>query len=169
MDKAQKETRFKHAVAANAGMLHKICRIYQDDATDREDLMQEIMLQLWTAFDTYRGESALGTWLYRVALNTAIMYFKKQKRRPDSSPMPEQFDAAYVGFDDTPEQQLAIFYQAVKQLDKLDKALVILYMEDQPYSEIALALGISEGSARTRMNRAKTKLKEIIKTLNYEY
>jgi RNA polymerase sigma factor (sigma-70 family) len=169
MDKVQKEIRFKQAIAAHKGMLHKICRIYQDDAIDREDLMQEIMLQLWTAFDTYRGESALGTWLYRVALNTAIMFFKKQQRRPDNSPLPEQFDAADTGYNDTPEQQLTVFYQAIKKLDKLDKALVILYMEDQPYSEIALTLGISEGNARTRMNRAKNRLKEIIKELKYEY
>lgn len=169
MDKVQKEARFKEAITAHKGMLHKICRIYQDDADDREDLIQEIMLQLWTALDTYRGESALGTWLYRVALNTAIMFFKKKQRRPDRSPLPEHFDAVEIAYNDTPERQLAVFYQAIKQLDKLDKALIILYMEDQPYSEIAVALGISEGNARTRMNRAKNRLKDIIKDLNYEY
>ncbi len=149
-------------------MLFKICRIYQDDPQDREDLLQEITLQLWHVFDTYRGESKISSWIYRVALNTAITYFKKQKRRPDSEPIPVNFDQP----DDTineKEEQLALFYKAIKQLDKIEKALIYLYMEDQPYEEIAKTLGITEVNARVRLNRIKNKLKEIIKKLNNEY
>ena len=73
-----KETLFMQTIMQNKGMLFKICRIYQDDADDRNDLLQEIILQLWRVFDSYRGESKITSWMYRVALNTAIVFFKKQ-------------------------------------------------------------------------------------------
>ena len=76
-----KETLFLQTIGQNKGMLFKICRIYQYDPQDRDDLLQEIVLQLWTVFDLYRGESKITSWMYRVALNTAITFFKKQKRR----------------------------------------------------------------------------------------
>lgn len=164
------ETLFLQLIEQNKGMLFKICRIYQDDPQDREDLLQEMTLQLWKVFDTYRGESKVTSWMYRVALNTAITFFKKQKRRPDSEQLPVNFDHA----DETAsaaekEEQLALFYKAVKQLDKVEKALIYLYMENQTYEEIARTLGISEVNARVRLNRIKNKLKEIIKKLNNEY
>jgi RNA polymerase sigma-70 factor (ECF subfamily) len=151
-------------------MLFKICRIYQDDAGDRDDLLQEIILQLWQVFDTYRSESKITSWMYRVALNTAIVFFKKQKRRPDSEQMPPGFDHA-----DEPsaagekEEQLALFYKAVRQLNKVEKALIYLYMEDRPYEEIAETLGISQVNVRVRLNRVKNKLKDIIKEFDHEY
>ncbi len=149
-------------------MLFKICRIYQDDAADSDDLLQEITLQLWLVFDTYRGESKISSWMYRVALNTAIVFFKKQKRRPDSEQLPENFDRPQeTSPANEKEEQLALFYKAVQQLDKIEKALIFLYMENRSYAEIASDLGISEGNLRVRLNRVKNKLKEIIK--NYEY
>jgi len=150
-------------------MLFKICRIYQDDADDRNDLLQEITLQLWTVFDTYRGESKLSSWMYRVALNTAIVFFKKQKCRPDSVQLPEGFDTPAELYTSEKEEQLAVFYTAVQQLDKVEKALIFLYMEDRPYEEIAASLGITQVNLRVRLNRVKNKLKEIIKKMNYEY
>lgn len=157
-------------ITQNKGMLFKICRIYQDDPQDQNDLLQEITLQLWRVFDTYRGESKITSWMYRVALNTAIVFFKKQKRRPDSVQMPEHFDRPEEPSAATEkEEQLVLFYKAVQKLDKVEKALIYLYMEDQPYAEIALALGISEGNVRVRLNRVKNKLKEIIKDFGYEH
>ena len=165
-----KETLFLQTIGQNKGMLFKICRIYQDDPQDRDDLLQEIILQLWTVFDSYRGESKITSWMYRVALNTAITFFKKQKRRPDSERLPESFDTQ----EEHPaagemEEQLALFYKAVQQLNKVEKALIYLYMEDQPYEEIAAALGISQVNVRVRLNRVKSKLKDIIKEISHEY
>ncbi len=165
-----KETRFLQLIGENKGILFKICKIYQDDPDDRNDLLQEMTLQLWLAFDSFRGESKFSSWMYRVALNTAIVFFKKQKRRPDSEQLPYQFDK-----EEEPsaagekEAQLAIFYKAVQQLGKVEKALIYLYMEDQPHKEIAASLGITEVNVRVRINRVKNKLKEIIKQMNYEY
>ena len=165
-----KQTQFLQRIGENKGILFKICKIYEDNAEDRDDLLQEMILQLWIAYDSFRGESKFSSWMYRVALNTAIVFFKRQKRRPDDVPLhydmeqPEELSNA-----GEKEEQLAVFYKAVRQLSKVEKALIYLYMEDQPYNEIAAHLGITEGNLRVRLNRVKNKLKEIIKEMNYEY
>lgn len=165
-----KETLFLETIDQNKGMLFKICKIYQDDPRDQDDLMQEIILQLWVVFDSFRGESKLSSWIYRVALNTAIIFFKKQKRRPDSEQLSPTFDRQQeTCANGEKEEQLAVFYKAVKRLDKVEKALIFLYMENRPYPEIAASLGITEVNMRVRLNRVKTKLKELIKKMNYEY
>ncbi len=165
-----KQTQFLQLIGENKGILFKICKIYQEDADDRNDLLQEMTLQLWLAFDSFRGESKFSTWMYRVALNSAIVFFKKQKRRPDDQPLHHDFDPPEeLSPAGEKEEQLAIFYKAVQQLGKVEKALIYLYMEDQPYGEIASHLGITEINVRVRLNRVKNKLKEIIKKMNYEY
>ncbi|MGZ3767850.1 MAG: RNA polymerase sigma factor [Mucilaginibacter sp.] len=165
-----KQTQFLGLIEEHKGILFKICKVYQDDADDRNDLLQEMTLQLWLAFDSFRGESKFSSWMYRVALNTAIAFFKKQKRRPDDQPLHQDFDRAdELSHASEKEEKLAVFYKAVQQLGKVEKALIYLYMEDQPYADIASHLGITEVNVRVRLNRVKNKLKEIIKTMNYEY
>ncbi|MES2060648.1 MAG: RNA polymerase sigma factor [Bacteroidota bacterium] len=164
------EARFIQLIEEHKAMLFKICRIYQDDEADRDDLMQEMILQLWVAFGSFQGRSKFSTWMYRVALNTAIVFFRKQKRRPDSEQLPDKLDHLQAEATDTEkDEQLALFYKAIQQLNKVEKALIFLYMEDQPYEDIALNLGISEINVRVRLNRTKNKLKEIVKSMNYEY
>lgn len=165
-----KEPRFIQLIEEHKGLLFKICRVYQNDADDRDDLMQEMILQLWLGFDSFKGESKFSTWMYRVALNTAIVFFKKQKRRPDSEQLPDTLDHLAAEVTDTlQDQQLTLFYKAIQQLTKVEKALIFLYMEDQAYEDIAFNLGISEVNVRVRLNRTKNKLKEIVKSMNYEY
>ncbi|HEX6427781.1 MAG TPA: sigma-70 family RNA polymerase sigma factor [Niastella sp.] len=165
-----KEARFLQQMEMHNGILYKICRIYQDNAEDRHDLLQEIMLQLWLSYDSFRGDSQFSSWMYRVAFNTAIVFFKKEKRRQDI------FDAA--SYNNLPEElhtvreqeeQLKIFYKAVQKLNKVEKALIFLYMEGQPVKEIAIILGITPLNVRVRLNRTKDKLKYIIKTMGYEF
>jgi RNA polymerase sigma-70 factor (ECF subfamily) len=165
-----KQIQFLQLIGENKGILFKICKIYQDNAEDRDDLLQEMTLQLWLAFDSFRGESKFTSWMYRVALNTAIVFFKKQKRRPDNQTLPQNFDKAQeLSIGDEKEEKLVLFYQAVQQLGRLEKALIYLYMEDQPYDEIAAHLGITSLNVRVRLSRVKSKLKEIIKQMNYEF
>lgn len=147
----------------NQNIVHKICRLYTNDADSHNDLFQEITIQLWKAFPKFRGDSKFSTWMYRVGLNTAITLYRKSKRSVDT----QNFDA--VGFkitadeyDDTVEVQLKLMYDAVKQLNDIDKALVFLYLEDKNYSEIAETLGITEVNARVKMNRIKEKLRTIL-------
>jgi RNA polymerase sigma factor (sigma-70 family) len=164
------EANFMQLISQNKGILFKICRIYLEDVNDREDLLQEMILQLWRGFHSFKGDSKFSSWMYRVALNTAIAFFKKQKRRPDSEQLPLNFDPAdEPGNSSEKEEQLALFYKAVQQLNKVEKALIFLYMENQPHDEIAANLGITTINVRVRLNRIKNRLKDIIKQLSDEH
>jgi RNA polymerase sigma-70 factor (ECF subfamily) len=143
--------------------VHKICRIYTNDPDSHKDLFQEITIQLWKAYPKFRGDSKFSTWMYRVALNTAITLYRKSARQPKT----QDYDSVHFkikaeAYDDTTEQQLSIMYAAVRELNDIDKALVFLYLEDKNYREIAETLGISEVNARVKMNRIKKKLRNIL-------
>lgn len=138
-----------------------------DNPDDQQDLFQEIVCQLWKAYGTFKGESQFSTWMYRVAVNTSIIFLKKEKRKVDRYEIvsenikEEESDAAVK------ENQLAHFYRAVQELDKIDKAIIFYQLEGFSHKEIGGNLGISEGNARVKLNRAKEKLREIIKNQGY--
>ena len=165
-----KEARFLQQVEAHRGILHKICRIYQDNPADQHDLLQEIMLQLWLSYDSFRGDSQFSSWMYRVAFNTAIVFFKKERRRQDvfTTDPYNQLPEELLTVRDQ-DEQLRIFYKAVQKLNKAEKALIFLFMEGQSGKEIALILGITPLNVRVRLGRTRDKLKYIIKTLGYEF
>ena len=162
MDK-KLEHRFVKLLEANQNIVHKICRLYTNDKDAHDDLFQEITIQLWRAFPKFRGDSKFSTWMYRVALNTAITLYRKSKRQIDTQDFESlSFKIKSEEYDDTTEQQLKLMYDAVKKLNDIDKALVFLYLEDKSYREISVTLGISEVNARVKMNRAKNKLRKIL-------
>lgn len=142
---------------------HKVCRLYTNNQDAHNDLFQEITIQLWKAYPKFRGESKFSTWMYRVSLNTAITLYRKSKRNISTQDIDGvQFKITSETYDDTEEQQLKLLYNAVHQLNDIEKALVFLYLEDKNYNEISETLGISEVNARVKMNRVKTKLKTIL-------
>ena len=154
---------FVELLEKHQNIVHKVCRLYTNNYDAHNDLFQEITIQLWKAYPKFRGDSKFSTWMYRVALNTAITLYRKSKRTVNT----EEFDAIQYKikseeYDDTEEQQLKLLYKAVKQLNDIEKALVFLYLEDKNYREISETLGISEVNARVKMNRIKTKLKTIL-------
>lgn len=157
------EHKFVTELENNQNIVHKVCSLYTNDRDSHNDLFQEITIQLWKAFPKFRGEAKFSTWMYRVALNTAITLYRKSKRRIKT----QDFDTVIYKiktdeYDDTEEQQLKLIYDAVKQLNDIDKALVFLYLEDKNYAEISETLGITEVNARVKMNRIKNKLKTIL-------
>ncbi len=157
------EHSFVEQLEANQNIVHKICRLYTHDQESHNDLFQEITIQLWKAYPKFRGDSKFSTWMYRVALNTAITLYRKSKRRISTQDYESiSFKISSEEYDDTTEQQLKLMYNAVKKLNDIDKALVFLYLEDKSYKEISLTLGISEVNARVKMNRAKDKLRKIL-------
>ena len=161
--KTQLEQRFVAQVEENQNIVHKICRMYTNDQQSHKDLFQEITIQLWRAYPKFRGDSKFSTWMYRVALNTAITLYRKSKRRIKTQDYETvHFKISYIPYDDETEQQLNLMYKAVKQLNDIEKALVFLYLEDKNYRDISETLGISEVNARVKMNRIKTKLKTIL-------
>lgn len=160
-----KETEFTELIESNQGIVHKVCRIYTDTPVEHEDLFQEIVLQLWKSFDSFKGDSKFSTWMYRVGLNTAITLIRKKNRTLATSSLDSQsyFDIKASEYDEEKEERLRLLYAAIKRLNDVDRALVLLYLEDMPYREIAQTLGISEVNARVKMNRAKDKLKEMMR------
>jgi len=157
------EHSFVEQLEEHQNIVHKVCRLYTNNQEAHNDLFQEITIQLWKAFPKFRGDSKFSTWMYRVGLNTAITLYRKSKRRINTSDIePVQFMIKAEPYDDTEEQQLKLLYQAVHQLNDIEKALVFLYLEDKDYREISETLGISEVNARVKMNRVKTKLKTIL-------
>ncbi len=160
----QLEQTFVSQITEHQNLLHKVCRIYTSCADDHNDLFQEITIQLWKAYPKFRGDSKFTTWAYRVALNTAITLFRKKKRTIDTSSDIENhlYKIAFTEYDFEEEEQLKLMYMAIHQLGDIDKALVFMYLEEKNYTEISETLGITEVNARVKMNRVKTKLRQII-------
>lgn len=157
------EAEFLALLDKNQNIVHKICRIYTSDEDAHKDLFQEISIQLWHAYPNFRGDAKFSTWAYRVALNTAISLFRKSKRDVKTTDLElHSFRLKYDEYNDEEEQQLKIMYQAIHQLNDIEKALVYMYLEEKDYAEISETLGITEVNARVKMNRVKTKLKKIV-------
>jgi RNA polymerase sigma factor (sigma-70 family) len=163
------EKEFLGKIETHKGIIHKVSKIYMDNAEDREDLFQEIILQLWKAYTTFKGDSQFSTWMYRVALNTALIYFKKEKKKPDNQRIEPDMDIKDESQGDEKESQLDYFYQAVQQLNSVEKALIFLFLEGQSHKEIGKNLGITEVNARVKLNRTKDKLQQLIKQQGYEF
>jgi len=157
------ETKFLLDFENNQGIIHKICRIYTTDSDAHKDLFQEITIQLWKNYSKFRGDSKFSTWAYRVALNTAISLYRKSSKRIKTEDYSDiEYKIQSVEYDDNQELQLKALYAAIHQLNDIDKALIFLYLEDKPFKEISITLGISDINARVKMNRAKEKLRTIL-------
>ncbi len=157
------ESSFVKELENNQNIVHKVCTLYTNDQDSHKDLFQEITIQLWQAYPKFRGDSKFSTWMYRVALNTAITLYRKSKRNVTTLDYDSIiFKIKADEYDDEEEQQLKLMYNAVKQLGDIEKALVFLYLEDKNYTEIAETLGITEVNVRVKMNRIKNKLRTIL-------
>lgn len=144
------------------GLIYKICHLYADNRGDREDLFQDIVLQLWRAFPSFKGESLISTWMYRVALNTAISWFRKEKRKPGV----QAISGAELQLPEIePTAETEILHQAIQYLTQVEKAIIILYLDEKSYQEISDIVGISLSNVGVRINRIKTKLEKIVKTI----
>ncbi|MGB0982005.1 MAG: RNA polymerase sigma factor [Winogradskyella sp.] len=154
---------FVEQLQKHQNIVHKVCRLYTNNRDAHNDLFQEITIQLWRAYPKFRGDAKFSTWMYRVGLNTAITLYRKSKRTINTQAFDNvQFKIKAEYYDDTEEQQLKLLYNAVHQLNDIEKALVFLYLEDKNYREISKTLGITEVNARVKMNRVKKKLKTIL-------
>ncbi|NSL88780.1 sigma-70 family RNA polymerase sigma factor [Chitinophaga sp. Mgbs1] len=149
---------FLSVIAQHQHLLHKICRLYRDTLQDREDLFQEIIYQLWKSYPDYQGLAKPGTWMYRIALNTALMGLRRKKPRITyTDQLPEQAAAT----EPSTEQQELLF-KALRQLSDAEKAIITLYLEDLSYQEIAAITGVTENYIGVKINRIKTKIKTIL-------
>lgn len=163
------QSEFIKCITPHEGILIKVSKIYMDNRTDQEDLKQEILCQLWKSYPNFKGKSQFSTWMYRVAINTAITFFKQRKRRQIFDVFSETRHDKPVEKNDVKNEQLAHFYKAVHTLNKIEKALVLYSIEGYSQKEIAHHLGLSEVNTRVKLKRTKDKLKSIIKTQGYEF
>jgi RNA polymerase sigma-70 factor (ECF subfamily) len=168
LQEASLQSAFVNLVHEHRALLYKVCNLYCSSVQDRQDLFQEIVIQLWRSYPRFRGEAKFSTWLYRIALNTAISDLRRQKRRPfpaDPEHLPAELQDIYDGQEK--EQQLQQLYAAIGQLTEVEKALVMLYLEDRSYEEMEEILGINQNNLRVKMNRIKEKLRKLTKEDEY--
>lgn len=151
---SQKEQNFSKLVKENQGLIIKVARMYTNTPDDQQDLFQEIVLQLWRSYDTFKGNSKISTWMYRVALNTAITLFRKTTRTIKTDELAD-FHQPIDDENDENQQQIALLYKVIKMLGDIDRAIVMMYLDDVPYKDIAENIGITEVNARVKMNRLK--------------
>ena len=160
------EKAFIEMINQHRGTIFKICNLYCHNAENRKDLFQEIVLQLWKSHPAFRKESNINTWLYRVSLNTAISNFRKESKKPGNAVFSDELlmvpDIPY--FSDEKEK-LDLLHLAIDRLTEIEKALIMLYLDEKTYDEIAEILGITNSNAGVRLNRIKTKLSKIIQPL----
>jgi RNA polymerase sigma factor (sigma-70 family) len=161
MTASQTRERFETLLAEHRGILYKVCNSYCRNREDREDLAQEITLQLWRSFAGFEERTRFSTWMYRVALNVAISFYRRESTRArhvtsgDELVLQNAVDRTPGGSDD-----LAQLYEFIDRLDPLNKALVLLYLDGNSYREIAEVLGLSETNVATKIGRLKKALKE---------
>ncbi|MCS5491125.1 RNA polymerase sigma factor [Algoriphagus limi] len=157
------EKEFIARIEKHQAILHKICFVYAKDESDRKDLYQEMILQLWKSYPKFRGDSAFSTWMYRVALNTAITQTKKPNllllhvEAPSfGEDMGKTMDAS---------EDVKILYRAISQLNKIEKAIILLWLDEKSYEEIADTIGISVKNVSVKLVRIKAKLADLIQKL----
>ena len=154
------EKEFLKSIHAYQKIVYKVCKIYRNSKEDQEDLFQEIVYQLWKSYPSFKGESKISSWIYRIALNTAMTVYRKGKLNIDYfEEFPEQIHPYSESIVSENEERL---FWALRKLNDADKALISLYLEDFSYREISEITGISESNAGVRLNRIKNKLKQIM-------
>jgi RNA polymerase sigma-70 factor (ECF subfamily) len=158
------EKEFEKHINENEMLIYKVCSIYAYTDADRQDLFQEIVIQLWNSFQKFKGDAKFSTWLYRVAINTAITGLRKQKdiiTSYEPAALPANIKDDSTGMEE--EERLQYLHAAIEKLNQFEKAIVMLYMEDRSYEEMEDILGLSQGNLRVKMNRIKQKLRDLTK------
>lgn len=159
---------YKRIVDEYNGILYKIARSYTSEEADFKDLYQEILIQLWKSFGNFQGKAKLSTWVYRVALNTALTFQRNRKRQPQS----EQFESVNIALVDNSvadiarvkekESQIELLYQAIYQLKKDQRAIILLYLDGRKYYEIAEITGLKSNHIGVKISRIKQQLQKIL-------
>jgi RNA polymerase sigma-70 factor (ECF subfamily) len=162
MDKIDKPDVFLSVIELNKGIIYKVVNAYCKNVEDRKDLVQEIVIQLWKSFDDYDSDYKHSTWMYRIALNVAISFYRKENsRKKISNPLTEGiFNFTESDSLEDKEGDLGLLQQMILELKDLDKALMLIYLEEKSHKEISQIIGISETNVATKINRIKNVLKQ---------
>lgn len=162
------EKDFLKDISDHQGIILKVCRMYCSDVEESEDLFQEIVLQLWRSYPKFKAEAKISTWIYRVGLNTAITRLRKNNRKISTREIIDtDLNLPSVGNDRVDIEYSDDLQTAINALNKFDKAIMMLYLDEKSYLEMAEIMGISETNIGVKINRIKKKLKEILKPALY--
>ena len=160
MEEKEQRQRFQDIIEQHKGILFKVARAYCPDAEDQQDLIQEMMIQIWQSVHKYNDQYKISTWLYRISLNVAISFYRKNSTRTKKfTDLNEQMIEIPAEEKSENETQLNLLEQFISELKEIDKALMILYLEDKSHIEIAEILGMSVSNVGTKVGRIKEKLK----------
>lgn len=161
---------FQEIIEKNKGILYKVSRTYCPFEEDREDLIQDMMISIWKSLEKFDRSYKLSTWLYRICLNTAISHYRKHSPKKQSSISltgeEENIESCHNDLSDERNEQLNLLEKFISELNDIDKALMMLYLEDKSHAEISQIMGISVSNAGTKIGRIKDKLK--LKFKNFE-
>ncbi|MCG8390293.1 MAG: sigma-70 family RNA polymerase sigma factor [Cytophagales bacterium] len=156
----KEEAFLKEFIEDNKATIYKICRVYANDTEELKDFVQEVAIQLWRSHKNFENRSKLSTWVYRVALNVCMTLSKKRKKGINTvSLLSKDF---HDDDNETEKEQIAALYRAIRKLNESERAIVLLYLEDKSYKEMAEILGITISNVGARVNRAKNQLKMLI-------
>jgi len=153
---------YQFSILPYAAIIIKICRAYTNSQEDFEDYYQEVCLQIWRSKDSFNKKSQWSTWIYRLSLNVCLTYLKKKNNNSQhfaSDSLPEELIDDSKTFSDEPINQL---YAAIRQLSELDRAVILLYLEEKPYLEIAEIIGSNANNIGVRIKRIKQRLNKIL-------
>lgn len=156
-----REESFLTLLNAHQALVHRIARAYATSDADRQDLFQDIICQLWRSYPTFRRESGVVTWMYRVALNTAITSLRRRSRRPAQLPI-EAAGEPVAPPEPSGEGSVAALHRAIRELNDIDRALVMCYLDDLSYARIGEVLGMSESNVGARLTRVRAKLQALL-------
>ena len=158
-----KKSRFLELVDENQDIVHKICSLYAWNVDERRDLSQEIVCQLWKSYQSFRGDSTFTTWMYRVALNTALLTVRRNRRRVHTESLSVRHGDIPDGVGSREEHgKIGRLYEAISRLHPFDRAIILLYLDQLSYKEISDVIGISESNVSVRLVRIKKKLKGLL-------
>ena len=160
MNKEELEKPFIALITEYQRVIYKVCYMYATDEYTLEELYQETVINLWKAFPQFKEHSKVSTWVYRIAMNTCISYFRKSSVRPTTIPITFRMETTLAD-DSAQSGYLRELYRMISQLGKLDRALILLWLEDKSYQEIADVLGITKANVAVKINRIKEKLKKM--------
>lgn len=161
------QEQFVQFINENEGILFKVSTLYTNSDADVQDLRQEMIYQLWRSFDSFKGNSKRSTWMYRVALNTAMVYLKKKKRVVTSGIEIDERLLQRIDFaDNEEEEQIKKLYDTIKKLSDIERGIIMLYLEGKSHEEIAEIIGFTTTNVGTRIGRIKKKLKKLITNTN---
>ncbi len=160
------EQQFIRTISEHQAIIHRVCRVYRDTPEDREDLFQEIVYQLWKAFPAFQERSRITTWMYRIALSTAMVKYRKKSSAVRTTTLDGTELATSLPPEIHPKQEL--LHRAIATLSDAEKAVITLYLDDYRYEEIAQIIGISTNHVGVKLNRIKQKLIHQLNPQNHE-